>query len=58
MNRLRNSLEVNHMEAAKKNAALTNVFLTPDGIKVQVFAETFEMRGEEFPRFRIVKVND
>lgn len=58
MNRLHNSLEANHMEAAKKNAALTSAFMTPDGIKVQVLAETFEMRGEEYPRFRIVKVID
>lgn len=58
MNRLQNSLEVNHMLAAKKNAALTKAFFTPDGIKVQVFAETFEMEGKEYPRFRIVKIVD
>lgn len=58
MNRLHNSLEANHMDAAKKNAALTSAFMTPDGIKVQIFAETIEMRGEEYPRFRIVKVID
>lgn len=58
MNRLQNSLEVNHMLAAKKNSALTKAFFTPDGIKVQIFAETFEMDGKEYPRFRIVRIID
>ena len=58
MNRLQNSLEINHMNAAKNNGALTTAFLTHDGIKVQVFAEIFEMGGKEYPRFRITKIID
>jgi hypothetical protein len=58
MNRLQNSLEMSHMEAAKTNSALTKPFLTPDGIKVQVLAETFEIEGKEYPRFRIVIIKD
>lgn len=56
MNRLLNSLEVNHMEAAKTNAVLTEEFFTPDGLKVQVLAETHKMKNKEYPRFRIVKI--
>ena len=58
MNRLQNSLEINHMNATKSNGALTTAFLTHDGIRVQVFAETFAMDGEEYPRFRIARIID
>lgn len=58
MNRVQYSLEKNHNEAAKKNAALTHAFYTPDNVKVQVFAEIFEIENKEYPRFRIVKINE
>ena len=58
MNRLLNSLEKNHMLAAQNNSALTKAFYTPDGIKVQVFAETFYIDGKEYPRFKIAKITE
>ena len=58
MNRLQNSLETSHMEAARTNSALTKPFVTPDGVSVQVLAETFEIDDKEYPRFRIVKIID
>ena len=58
MNRLQNSLERNHIEAAKMNNAITEAFLTPDGIKVQVFAETRVVGDKTFPRFNIKEVID
>lgn len=56
MNRMQNCLEANHIVAAKKNAAITDAILTPDGVNVQIFAETHIVDGKEYPRFRIVKV--
>ena len=58
MNRMQNSLESNHIDAAKKNSALTQAITTPDGVKVQIFAETQKIKNKEYPRFRIVRVPD
>ena len=56
--KMENYQEMNHNEAARKNTALTEPFLTPDGIKVQVFGKMVQ-RGEEMhPEFRIAKIID
>lgn len=56
MNKMENYQELNHNLAAEKDTALTEPFMTPDGVKVQVFGKMVE-RGEELrPEFRIVKV--
>lgn len=58
MNKMANYQEMNHNEAAQKNTTLTEPFLTPDGIMVQVFGKMVQ-RGEEMhPEFRIVKIID
>ena len=58
MNKLQNNLEHNHDAAACKNTAITDVFQTPDGVNVQVFAEMKSVGDKKYPRFRIVKVVD
>lgn len=58
MHLMENMLETNHNEAAKKDAALTEAFMTPDGVKVQVYAY-MQNRGDSIrPEFKIVKVKD
>lgn len=56
MNQLQKCLEMNHDIAAKKNTAITKPFLTPDGVKVQIIAETIKIGRADYPRFRIIKV--
>lgn len=57
MNKMENALETNHRKAAEKNAALTDVFYTPDSVKIQVLG-TFVQRGKELhPEFQIAKIN-
>ena len=56
MNKLQNCIEENHDMAAKMNMAITDVFLTPDGMKVQIMAEMKVVGGKEYPRYKIVKV--
>lgn len=51
-------MEGNHIEAAKKNNAITEAFIMSDGIKVQVFAETRVVSDKTFPRYSIKKVID
>ncbi len=58
MNILENALESNHDAAAKRNAFLTNVFLTPDGVKVQVRGTILQLKEKSFPSFKIVKIID
>lgn len=58
MNKLQNYLEENHNLASEKNTALTNAFITPDGVKVQVYGQMTN-RGENLcPEFRFVKIKD
>ena len=56
MNRMQNCLERNHDAAARHNTALTDAFLTPDGVKVQIMAEMQKVGGKEYPRYKIVKI--
>lgn len=49
---------MNHNEAAKKDTTLTESFLTPEGINVQVFGKIVQLDDERRPEFRIVKIID
>lgn len=55
---LKRYLEFNHDEAGRMNAALTEMFLTPDGVKVQVYGEITKRAGRPFPEFKLVKIKD
>lgn len=58
MHLMENMLETNHNDAAKKGTALTEAFMTPDGVKVQVYAY-MQNRGDLIrPEFKIVKVKN
>ena len=56
MNKMENAIAINHNEAAKMNNAITNVFSTPDGAKVQVFGKMVQRGKEIFPEFRLIKI--
>lgn len=58
MNKLQNYLERNHDDAGTKNRALTEVFQTPDGMKVQVYGQMIERAGTFYPEFRMVKIKE
>lgn len=49
---LTNIIEECRLEAAKANTAITDVFLTPDGRKMQLFGEVLKSKGKLYPRFR------
>ena len=58
MNKMENYQEMNHNSAAEKNAVLTEAFMTPDDVLVQVKG-IIQKRGDiSRPEFRIVKVID
>lgn len=56
MNLMENILELNHQEAAKKNGPLTKPFLSPDGIKLQVYGNMVKRGSMIHPEFQLVKV--
>ncbi|MBO4843955.1 MAG: hypothetical protein J5490_05120 [Bacteroidales bacterium] len=56
MNKMENYQEMNHNEAARKNTALTEPFLTPDGVKVQVFGRMIQRGEEQYPEFRLARI--
>ena len=56
MNRMQNALELNHEKACQLNGCLTEPFLTPDGVKVQVFAEINERDNIMHPEFKMVRI--
>lgn len=56
MNRMENYQELNHNLAAEKNTALTEPFMTPDGVKVQVFGKMVQRGDKLWPAFRMAKV--
>lgn len=58
MYKLKRCLEFNHYEAGSMNAALTEVFLTPDGVKVQVYGEMTVRAGKSYPEFKLAKIKD
>jgi hypothetical protein len=53
---MENILELNHQEAAKKNGPLTKPFLSPDGIKLQVYGKMVKRGSMIRPEFQLVKV--
>lgn len=56
MNRMQNALELNHEKACRINGCLTEPFLTPDGIKVQVMAEIVKRGDIMHPEFKMVRI--
>lgn len=56
MNKMQNAMEANHDMAAHYNTALTNVFTTPDGVRVQVFAKMVKRGKHIIPEFRIARI--
>lgn len=58
MNKMENYQEMNHNIAANKNTALTEPFLTPDGVLVQVYGRIMQ-RGEKLrSEFRLVRITE
>ena len=58
MNKMENYQEMNHNIAANKNTALTEPFLTPDGVLVQVFGKMVQRGDIMHPEFRLVKITE
>jgi hypothetical protein len=56
MNLMENALELNHIEAAKINGALTEPFRTPEGVEVQVYGQMAKRGSMILPEFRLVKI--
>lgn len=56
MNRMQNALELNHEKACQLNGCLTEPFLTPDGVKVQVLAEIVKRGDIMHPEFKMVRI--
>ena len=57
MNHMQNALETNHVAAARKNTALTEVFQTPEGVNVQVVACVKVIDGVEYPEFYLNRIS-
>lgn len=57
MNSTLNALERNRIQACKKNNAITNPFLTPDGISVQITAKTIFIAGKTIPQFEMIRLS-
>ena len=57
MNHMQNALETNHIAAARKNTALTEVFKTPEGVNVQVIACVKVVDGVEYPEFYLNRIS-
>ena len=58
MNKMENYQEMNHNMAAEKNTAITEAFMTPDGVKVQIYGQMIQRGDLLLPELRIVKVID
>jgi len=58
MNKLQNALELNHDEAGRMNTAITEAFMTPDGVKVQVYGQMIDRAGMLYPELRLVKIKE
>jgi len=56
MNLMTNTLEENHLAAARKNDVLTSPIKTPDGCYVQVKGNTQVVAGEEIARFSLLRI--
>ena len=58
MNKMENAIAFNHDEAAKLNTAITESFLTPDGVRVQVFGKMVQRGKDIFPELRMAKIKE
>lgn len=58
MNRMQNAQEGNHDSFCKENRIITEPFLTPDGVKVQVKAEYTERGDRLYPEFRMIRFDE
>ena len=58
MNHLGNAIQHQHNEAAMHETAITKAFLTPEGVKVQVYGEMVKRGNEYYPEFRIYKIKE
>lgn len=56
MNKMQNAIEANHDMAAHYNTALTDVFITPDGTRVQVFAKMVQRGKHTIPEFSFARI--
>lgn len=56
MNFMQNQLELRHNTLGSTNCVLTDVFSTPEGMKVQLISSCIEKCGEIIPSFRLIKV--
>ena len=56
MNRMQNALELNHERACQLNGCLTEPFLTPDGVKVQILAEIVKRGNIMHPEFKMIRI--
>lgn len=56
MNKMENYQEMSHNRAAEKGTAITEAFLTPDGVKVQVYGRMVQRGDMVNPELHIVKV--
>jgi hypothetical protein len=54
---MQNALETNHIAAARRNTALTEVFKTPEGVNVQVIACVKVIDGVEYPEFYLNRIS-
>lgn len=57
MNKLQNMMENLHDEVGKSNAFVTEPFLTPDGLEVQVYAGMNERGGKSYPEIKMIKTS-
>jgi hypothetical protein len=56
MNLMENALETNHNKAASLDSVLTEPFMTPDNVQVQVRGRIIQRGDKACPVFRIIKV--
>lgn len=40
------------------NTVITKSFFTPDGVKVQVYADMIDRAGLQYPEFKLVKIKE
>lgn len=57
MNKLQNMMENLHDEVGKSNAFVTEPFLTPDGLEVQVYAGMNKRGGKSYPGIKMIKTS-
>lgn len=58
MNSILNELERKRIQACKKNTTITYPFQTPDGISVQINAETMLIDGKKIPQFIMRRISE